>query len=74
VLGHVQRGGSPTVYDRIMAFKFAVAAIDALSAGKTNQVIVFRDGTFGNIAIGEIADIKHRVDANLIELCEGLSR
>lgn len=30
VLGHVQRGGSPTVYDRIMAFKFAGAAIDNL--------------------------------------------
>ena len=74
VLGHVQRGGSPTVYDRIMAFKFAVAAIDALCSGESNQVIVFKDGTFGNIAISEIADIKHHVDANLIELCEGLTR
>ncbi len=74
VLGHVQRGGSPTVYDRIMAFKFAVAAIDALQAGEKNQVITFADGTFGSDSINNIADTKHRVDPDLIKLCEGLSR
>ena len=74
VLGHVQRGGSPTVYDRIMAFKFAVAAIDALQAGDQNRVIVFKDGVFGSEAINDIADIKHRVDPHLMQLCEGLSR
>ena len=73
VLGHVQRGGSPTVYDRIMAFKFAVAAIDALRSGETNQVVIFKDGIFGSKAINEIADTQHHVDANLIKLCEGLS-
>ncbi len=74
VLGHVQRGGSPTVYDRIMAFKFAVAAVDALQAGDTNRVITFKDGTFGSSSINEIADSKHAVDPNLIRLCENLSR
>lgn len=74
VLGHVQRGGSPTVYDRIMAFKFAVSAVEALQNGEKNRVIVFRDGTFGTEAINSIADTKHRVDPALIKLCEGLSR
>ena len=40
VLGHVQRGGSPTVLDRVMAFKFAVAAVDSLEAGQTNSIMV----------------------------------
>jgi len=74
VLGHVQRGGSPTVYDRIMAYKFAVSAVEALRAGDTNRVITFKDGTFGSSSINDIADTKHHVDPELIKLCEGMSR
>lgn len=73
VLGHVQRGGSPTVYDRIMAFKFAVAAIDNLQAGESNMVVTFKDGAFGMASINEIADTKHQSDPRLINLCRGLS-
>lgn len=73
VLGHVQRGGSPTVYDRIMAYKFAVAAIDNLQAGETNKVVVFRDGAFGCVSINEITDHRHQCDPSLVELCRGLS-
>jgi len=73
VLGHVQRGGSPTVYDRIMAYKFAVAAIDGLIAGDQNRVIVFKDGIFGSKDITEIADTKHSVDSDLLKLSADLS-
>lgn len=45
VLGHVQRGGSPTVYDRMMAYQFAIAAADALKAGETSSIMVYRGGT-----------------------------
>ena len=34
VLGHIQRGGNPTVYDRLMAFHFVTHAIDALLGGE----------------------------------------
>jgi 6-phosphofructokinase len=51
LLGHIQRGGSPTVLDRVMAFKFAVAAVDALEAGQTNSIMVYRDGTYGHLPI-----------------------
>ena len=73
VLGHVQRGGSPTVYDRMMAQKFSVAAIDGLLAGDKNRVIVYQDGAFGSTAISEIADTKHQVDDELLALSTGLS-
>jgi len=73
VLGHVQRGGSPTVYDRIMAFKFAGAAIDNLRAGETNKVVTFKAGSFGSSSIHEIADTQHECDPELIELVRGLS-
>jgi 6-phosphofructokinase 1 len=68
VLGHVQRGGSPTVYDRIMAYKFAVAAVDALEAGHTNSIMIYKDGTYGEIPIEQVADAKYKMDPALLKL------
>lgn len=73
VLGHVQRGGSPTVYDRIMAYKFAVGAVDALEAGQTNSIMVFKDGTYGRIPIEEVAHQKYRIDRGLLDLAVPLA-
>ena len=73
VLGHVQRGGSPTVYDRIMAFKFANAAVESLQSGETNRVVTFKDGTYGSSSINEITDQKQQVDPELIKLCKPMS-
>jgi len=72
VLGHVQRGGSPTVHDRVMAYKFAVAAIDSLLDGQTNAVVVYRDGTFGHLPIHTVCDAKYRIDPALLKLCRAL--
>ncbi len=74
VLGHIQRGGSPTVYDRVMAFKFANAAVESLASGQTNQVMTFKDGSYGSASINEITDQQHHVDPSLIKLCEAISR
>ncbi len=73
VLGHVQRGGSPTVYDRIMAFKFGVAAVENLLAGETNKVVTFKDGAIYSRCIGEIAEVKHHCASDLINSCRHLS-
>lgn len=72
VLGHVQRGGSPTVHDRIMAYKFAVAAVDSLEAGQTNAIMVYRDGTFGHLPIHTVVDSKYKIDPGLMRLCAPL--
>jgi 6-phosphofructokinase 1 len=74
VLGHVQRGGSPTVYDRIMAYKFSVAAIDSLRTGGANDIVVVRNGTYGRLPISEVADAKHHVDPEIVRLCEPMCR
>lgn len=74
VLGHVQRGGSPTVHDRIMAYKFAVAAVERLRAGDTNSVVTFKEGSFGSESIHVVTDQKHKVETQLIDLCRGLSQ
>lgn len=41
VLGHIQRGGNPTTYDRLMAYKFVTYAIDALLSNKEESVIYY---------------------------------
>jgi 6-phosphofructokinase 1 len=73
VLGHIQRGGSPTVLDRVMAYKFAVAAVDALEAGQTNSIMVYRDGTYGHLPIQIVADSKYQLDPALLRLASPLS-
>lgn len=73
VLGHIQRGGSPTVLDRVMAYKFAVAAVDALESGLTNSIMVFRDGSYGNLPIQKVADVKYQIDPALLKLAGPLA-
>ncbi|RYD38631.1 MAG: ATP-dependent 6-phosphofructokinase [Verrucomicrobiaceae bacterium] len=73
VLGHVQRGGSPTVHDRVMAYKFAVAAVDALDRGETNAIMVYRDGTYGHLPIDAVANQKYKLDQTLLKLAAPLA-
>ncbi|WP_298480543.1 6-phosphofructokinase [uncultured Maribacter sp.] len=43
VLGHMQRGGSPSCYDRVLASRMGVRAVEALSEGKTNLMVGIKD-------------------------------
>jgi 6-phosphofructokinase 1 len=42
ILGHVQRGGTPTAYDRVLATRFGVAAVDAVAEGRFGQMVALR--------------------------------
>ena len=53
VLGHIQRGGSPTGRDRVNATKMGYLAVELLLAGKTNRVVCTKDGTFTDVDIEE---------------------
>ena len=74
VLGHVQRGGSPTVRDRIMAYKFAVSAVDSLLAGDTNKVMTYKDGTMGTVDIDTVNSTKVELNKDILQLCDHLSK
>lgn len=73
VLGHVQRGGSPSVRDRLMAYQFAINAVDALNAGQTHAVTIYREGSYSCSPIHEICDRSYQIDPNLKSLCAGLA-
>ena len=53
VLGHIQRGGSPTGRDRVNATKMGYLAVELLLAGKTNRVVCTNKGTFTDVDIDD---------------------
>jgi len=53
ILGHIQRGGSPTARDRVMATRMGYEAVMALEAGKANRVIIFEHNEVTDIDIEE---------------------
>ena len=66
VLGHIQRGGNPTVYDRLMAYKFVSHAINGLLKGYNDSVICYNDGGFSYRSIEEVAEQQYTLDAELL--------
>ena len=59
VLGHLQRGGSPTARDRVTATRMGYLAVEAILQGKNNRIIVRQDGTLKDIDIKEGLQIKN---------------
>ena len=55
ILGHMQRGGSPTAKDRVYASTMGALAVDLLCEGKTNRVVGYRHGAFVDFDIDERA-------------------
>ena len=53
VLGHIQRGGSPTARDRVAATKMGYLAVELLLDGKTNRIVCTHDGGFTDIDMDE---------------------
>ncbi len=53
VLGHIQRGGTPSARDRVNATKMGYIAVELLLEGKTNRIVCTNDGSFRDIGIDE---------------------
>jgi len=68
VLGHIQRGGNPSVYDRLMAYRFVTYAIDALLEGNNHSVICYTKSHFRFKSIDEVALNPYRMDEELLSL------
>ncbi len=67
VLGHIQRGGNPTVTDRLMAFEFVVRAVDhLLRSTDSNKVVVYRDGAYHLMEIDEVVSNRYTIDSDLL--------
>jgi 6-phosphofructokinase 1 len=59
VLGHVQRGGSPSPFDRVLATRFGVAAVEAVAAGRFGEMVALRGSEIVTVPIARaVARIK----------------
>jgi len=67
ILGYIQRGGIPTSFDRLMAYKFIKYAIDGLLNGKNDSIICFGNSGFEYKSIYEVANQKYSLDKSLLE-------
>lgn len=75
VLGHIQRGGSPTARDRVTATRMGYCAVEALAVGKTNRVICIRDGNVTDIDIAEGLAMKktlNQLDVDTLHAMTGI--
>lgn len=74
VLGHLQRGGEPTPYDRILATRFGAAAVRELAEGRYGEVVVLRGGIITTIPMLECAGrVKNvPVDDEMVVTARGL--
>ena len=61
ILGHMQRGGSPTCKDRVYASIMGAMAVDLLAQGKTNRVVGYKDGKFVDFDIEEALAMKKSI-------------
>ncbi len=73
VLGHIQRGGSPTARDRILASQLGAAAIDALANGKTGYMVGELKGEIAFTPLSETWGKRKELDSNLLKLTEILA-
>lgn len=67
ILGHTQRGGNPTIYDRLMAYKFVNYAIDGLISGRDRSVVCYAKNGFEYKNINEVANTKYELDSELLK-------
>jgi 6-phosphofructokinase 1 len=73
ILGHMQRGGSPTCKDRVYASTMGAMAVELLCAGKTNRVIGYKHGTFVDYDIEEALAMKKEIPAHQYEISKILA-
>jgi 6-phosphofructokinase 1 len=73
VLGHVQRGGSPTAFDRVLASRMGAKAVELLLAGEKDKMVAIRNNVVLGIDFVEAFGRKHEPQLELYELAKKLS-
>lgn len=73
ILGHVQRGGSPTAHDRVMASKMGYHAVDLLSQGIGNRVVVMKDNDVIDYDIYDALKMTKPFENKLYEIAHVIS-
>lgn len=70
VLGHVQRGGSPSAYERILATRLGAAAVEALHTGERGMMVGMKGGTPGLTPLAEAVAFQKELNLELYQLAK----
>ncbi len=73
VLGHVQRGGSPTAVDRVLASRLGVAAVEAALQGVSSVMVGVQAGNVVHVPLSEVVSRRKGKDTELLRIAEILS-
>ncbi|GAB1303697.1 6-phosphofructokinase [Bacillus altitudinis] len=73
VLGHIQRGGSPSAFDRVLASRLGAYAVELLLEGRGGRCVGIQSNELVHHDILDILDKKHTVDQNMYRLSQELS-
>jgi phosphofructokinase-like protein len=70
ILGHVQRGGTPVAFDRVLATRFGLAAVDAVAAGRYGSMVALRGTNIVEVTLEEALREPKLLDPKLYETAE----
>jgi 6-phosphofructokinase 1 len=70
ILGHVQRGGTPTAYDRVLATRFGVAAVDAVAAGRFGTMVALHGPSVAEVPLADALAEPKLLDPKLFETAQ----
>jgi ATP-dependent phosphofructokinase / diphosphate-dependent phosphofructokinase len=68
VLGHLQRGGSPIAFDRVLATRFGIAAIDLVHEGRFGEMVAIQGNAMVSVPLKDVAGKRKTVDLKLYEI------
>jgi ATP-dependent phosphofructokinase / diphosphate-dependent phosphofructokinase len=72
ILGHIQRGGTPSAFDRVLATRFGVAAVHALHDGAFGMMVALQSGQMVRVAIADAVARPKTVDLDLYRTVAGV--
>jgi phosphofructokinase-like protein len=70
VLGHIQRGGSPTAYDRLIGTQFGIKAVELAKEGKFGQMVSLRDNKLTSVDIADAVKKRKAINMELYEMAK----
>jgi 6-phosphofructokinase 1 len=73
-LGHVQRGGAPGVFDRVLGTRLGVAAVGRLAAGASGELVGLREGKITAMALDSVVGVRKTLDPELVATAKVLQR
>jgi ATP-dependent phosphofructokinase / diphosphate-dependent phosphofructokinase len=72
VLGHIQRGGSPTAFDRVLATRYGLGAIDMVHRGEFGKMAALRGNKIISIPLAEAIASNRKVDKEILDAATGI--